>query len=112
MAVRTARLFGPVLLGAANNAVFLCPTDTTVIIKRLLVVNVGAGAVTWRAALGLTSGARFTATRTLAGNSEEPELERWWVLEPGDELTISVNTINAVVVSGHGTALDGVAPLP
>lgn len=110
MAVRTRRLFGPVLISANPTALFTCPADRTAILKYLTAVNQIGAVTTYRLLISTGgSGQEITAPRSLATGTETPAPDRdmWVVLQEGDILQARASVLNTVLVSGHGTLLDG-----
>lgn len=110
MAVRSARLFGPVQVPAGNITLYTCPAGSTVLIKRLVVVSWGGNASQLLFFLNSVSNGNMLGRKT-APTTGDYDQDTWWVLEPGESLvaTYSAGVANDINVSGHGAILAGVA---
>lgn len=109
MAVRSKRLWGPVSIGASHVTLYTCPAGRTAIIKQLNAVNVGLATSSYQLRLNGTTASQNIAAASIAAGADEARFDRYIVLGPGDVLRM-IGTTVAIISSGFGVELDGVAP--
>lgn len=108
MAVRSLQL-GNVIANSVTQTAYTCPAGRTAILKEITLGKLDVGAVTARvwvlrgANPYLNAVEAFTVTQ-----NQVRRLERWTVLEPGDQLQ-AITDSGSVYVWLSGTELIGVA---
>lgn len=108
MAVRSARLYGPLTVGAGPTVVYTCPAGKTAIFKDLSFTNTSLLAQTVTLYINGNSAGQAVHSQSVAGGSTLVLTGRFIVLEPGDTLRVGYSGTGGAS-SGSGAELQGVA---
>jgi len=109
MAVRTARLFGPITTTASPQTLYTCPSGVTAIIKNISVASDSASSITCDVFINGSAWANYIFRQVVPTKVAVVVNNLFLVLEPGDTLQVK-SSASFATWSGHGTELQGVAP--
>jgi hypothetical protein len=111
MAVRSKVLGSGTMTTSAVTA-YTCPSGKTAIIKQLSYFNPAGGATTavfFAHVIGGNSRGFLRRPGVVVSDGDAPTV-LYWVLEPGQTVTVQANPSSAVQYVLYGVELDGVAP--